>query len=95
MPFQIDATVQYVLGKPGNWWKQVTLEDYKIDSPYNTYINKGKPPAPISNPGLAAINAVINPMESDYLYYLHDGQGQIHLAKTYEEHLKNIVQYLK
>jgi UPF0755 protein len=95
MPFQIDATVQYALGKTGNWWPVVNKEDYKIDSPYNTYLNKGRPPAPICNPGLAAINAVINPEETEYLYYLHDSEGQIHLAKTYEEHLQNIKEYLK
>lgn len=95
MPFQIDATVQYVLGEPGNWWKKIKPEDYKIDSPYNTYINKGRPPAPISNPGLEAIKAVLNPEETEYLYYLHDNKRQIHLAKTYQEHLENIKKYLK
>jgi len=89
MPFEIDATIQYALGKPGNWWP----EDYKLDSPYNTYIHKGRPPTPICNPGLAAINAVINSEDSDYFYYLHDSEGQIHPAKTYEEHLKNIREY--
>jgi UPF0755 protein len=95
MPFQIDATIQYDLGGPGNWWPVVKPDDYKIDSPYNTYIHKGRPPTPICNPGLAAIDAVINSRDSEYLYYLHDSQGQIHLAKTYEEHLANIEQYLK
>jgi len=95
MPFQIDATIQYELGGPGNWWPVVKPDDYKIDSPYNTYIHKGRPPTPICNPGLAAIDAVINSQDSEYLYYLHDSQGQIHLAKTYEEHLANIEQYLK
>ncbi len=95
MPFQIDATIQYALGEPGNWWPIIKPEDYKIDSPYNTYIHKGRPPAPICNPGLAAISAVIHSEDSDYLYYLHDSEGQIHLAKTYEEHQKNIENYLK
>ena len=95
MPFQIDATIQYVLGEPGNWWPVITPDDYKIDSPYSTYTNKGRPPSPICNPGLAAINAVINSEKTEYLYYLHDSEGQIHLAKTYEEHLENIEQYLK
>ncbi|MFA5083982.1 MAG: endolytic transglycosylase MltG [Candidatus Paceibacterota bacterium] len=95
MPFQIDATVQYALGKPGNWWPKVKPEDYKTDSPYNTYAHQGRPPAPICNPGLAAIDAVVNPAETDYLYYLHDSAGQIHLAKTYKEHLDNIEKYLK
>ncbi len=95
MPFQIDATIQYALGDPGNWWPVIKPDDYKIDSPYNTYIHKGRPPSPICNPGLAAIDAVINSEESEYLYYLHDSEGIIHLAKTYEGHLQNIEKYLK
>lgn len=95
MPFQIDATVQYALGRPGNWWPTVKVSDYKLDSPYNTYVHKGRPPAPICNPGLAAIGAVVNSKDSKYFYYLHDGKGAIHFAETYEEHLKNIEKYLK
>ena len=95
MLFQIDATIQYELGGPENWWPVIRSEDYKFDSPYNTYLHKGRPPTPICNPGLAAIDSVINPEESEYFYYLHDGEGIIHLAKTYEEHLENIEKYLK
>jgi UPF0755 protein len=95
MPFQIDATVQYALGTTENWWPIIQKEDYNTDSSYNTYLHKGRPPFPICNPGLAAISAVINSEDNDYLYYLHDNQGQIHLAKTYQEHLQNIEQYLK
>jgi len=95
MPFQIDATIQYDLGGPGNWWPVIKPDDYKIDSPYNTYIYKERPPSPICNPGLAAIDAIINSEDSEYLYYLHDNEGVIHLAKTYEEHLQNIERYLK
>lgn len=95
MKFEIDATIQYALGEPGNWWPIIKPEDTKFDSPYNTYLYQGRPPAPICNPGLAAINAVINSEKSEYLYYLHDSEGQIHLAKTYEEHIANIERYLK
>ncbi len=95
MYFEIDATVQYALGEPGNWWPLITLEDYKVDSPYNTYLHQGRPPAPICNPGLAAIEAVVFPEETDYLYYLHDENGKIHPALTYEEHLENVDKYLK
>jgi len=95
MKFEIDATIQYALGEPGNWWPKIKPDDYKADSPYNTYLHKGRPPAPICNPGLTAIDAVINSEESEYLYYLHDSEGQIRLAKTYEEHLENIEKYLK
>ena len=95
MPLQIDASVQYALGKEGDWWPKVTTADYQTDSPYNTYTNKGKPSAPICNPGIAAMNAVVNSQDSDYLYYINDSSGQIHLAKTYQEQLDNINKYLK
>jgi UPF0755 protein len=95
MNFEIDATIQYALGKPGNWWPVIKVEDYKFDSPYNTYLYKGRPPTPICSPGLAAIEAVINPQDSEYFYYLHDSERQIHPAKTYEEHMANIEKYLK
>ena len=95
MKLEIDATVQYVLGKPGSWWDKVRPEDYKIESPYNTYFIQGRPAAPICNPGLAAMEAVVHSQDSEYLYYLHDSEGQIHLAKTYEEHKLNVEKYLK
>jgi len=94
MPLQVDATIQYIIGEPGNWWRPVTPEEYKIESPYNTYLHEGRPPAPICNPGLAAMEAVIHDQPSDYFYYLHDSEGQIHLAETYEEHQRNIEDYL-
>jgi len=95
MKFEIDATIQYALGEPGNWWPIIKPADYKLDSPYNTYLHEGRPPTPICNPGLVAIRAAIHPEETEYLYYLHDSEGQIHLAKTYEEHLENIEKFLK
>lgn len=95
MPLQIDSSIQYALGTEPNWWGKITVKDYQINSPYNTYTNKGKPKGPICSPGLAAINAIINPQVSDYLYYLHDASGQIHLAKTYQEQLNNMNQFLK
>lgn len=92
MPLQVDAPFAYLLGKES---KDLTKEDLATKSPYNTYINKGLPPAPINNPGLAAITAAIHPVSTPYLYYLHDKNGQIHYARTYEEHKKNITTYLK
>ena len=94
MPLEIDATIQYIVGEPGDWWPVVKPKDYKLDSPYNTYLHEGKTPAPISNPGLAAMEAVVHDQPSDYFYYLHDEDRQIHLAKTYKEHQENIRQYL-
>lgn len=95
MKLEVDATVQYARGKTeGGWWTPIKLEDKEIDSPYNTYMYKGIPPHPIANPGLDAIEAVLNPEETDCLYYLHDNNRQIHCAKTYEEHKANIEEYL-
>lgn len=97
-PLQVDATLQYALGyqqKEKTWWKkELTDEDKKVDSPYNTYLNPGLPPGPIANPGLEAIKAVVYPQITDYMYYLHDSAGAAHYAKTIEEHMDNIAKYL-
>ena len=99
MKLDIDATVQYVLGYQASeksWWKKdLTIEDLKIDSSYNTYINAGLPPKPIANPGLEAILAVVNAPDTDYLYYVSDSNGKIHPAKTIEEHNANVAKYVK
>ncbi len=94
---EIDATVQYARGNTGSgWWAPIKAEDIRlIDSAYNTYKNKGLPPTPIANPGIDAIEAVLNPLETDCYYYIHDPNRQIHCAKTLEEHKANIEQYLK
>lgn len=98
-PLQVDATIQYALGyqpETKTWWKKELFEtDKKIKSAYNTYLNPGLPPNPISNPGLASIKAVIFPRLSDYWYYLHDPEGNVHFAKTQEEHEQNIIKYLQ
>ena len=99
MPLQVDATLQYALGYQPfekTWWKkELTDDDKKINSPYNTYTNVGLPPAPIANPGLASITAAIYPATTDYLYYLHDKTGSAHYAKTVEDHDANIRKYLQ
>lgn len=97
MNLEIDATVQYARGKTDNgWWTPVTADEIRnIDSSYNTYKNKGLPPYPIGNPGLNAIEAVLHPIETECLYYIHDNNRQIHCAKTLEEHQANIDEYLK
>lgn len=92
----IDATIQYAKSKTdGAWWSVVTGADIRnIDSPYNTYKYSGLPPHPISNPSIAAIDAVLNPEETDCIFYLHDKNREIHCSVTYEEHLENIDKYL-
>jgi UPF0755 protein len=97
MKLDIDATVQYALGYQEDekrWWKKgLTLEDLKINSPYNTYRVAGLPPTPISNPGLASLNAVVNPTPSNYLYYITDPKGINHYAEDLEGHQENIRKY--
>lgn len=94
MKLQMDATLQYAKGnEEEGWWKEVNPEDKKIDSSYNTYLHVGLPPAPIANPGIAAIDAAYNPDKTECLFYLHDKKGKIHCSRTYEEHKKNIAVY--
>ena len=68
----------------------------EINSPYNTYENRGLPPGPICNPGLNAIKAAIYPEFTDYNYFLNrQDTGETIFSKTYEEHLRNKAKYLK
>lgn len=92
MPLQVDACFDYVLNKTSD---ELTAEDLTIDSPYNTYTHTGLPPTPIANPGLESIEAVLEPKETDYLYYLTGTDGTFHYAKTFEEHKKNKTRYLE
>ncbi len=94
MKLQVDATLQYAKGTEADgWWRQIGPKDKSLNSPYNTYTNKGLPPSAIANPGLAAIDAAYNPETTSCLYYLHDKNRNIHCAKTYEEHRTNIQRY--
>ncbi|MFZ2199966.1 MAG: endolytic transglycosylase MltG [Microgenomates group bacterium] len=94
-PLELDATVQYFLGKKAAWWPNTTLLDRKLKSPYNTYLNRGLPPGPICNPGLSSIRAAQNPKDSPYWFYLHDKNGTIHYGATLSEHNANIAKYIK
>ena len=75
MPLQIDSTIMYVLPEHKD---VLTVEDTKIDSPYNTYLNKGLPPTPIANPGLASIKATLSPASTQALYYALDAESGTH-----------------
>lgn len=92
MPLQLDASFQYFLNK--NTF-ELTKKDLRTDSPYNTYVYKGLPPGPITNPGLDSMEAALKPTLSNYWYYLSDKDSKIHYAETYAEHKKNISIYLK
>lgn len=92
---QVDATIQYAKGKIGTkWWAPVTVSEYKsVNSPYNTYLSPGLPPGPISNPGIESLKAAAKPQNTNFVYYIHDNNGQIRYAKTLEEHNANIRRY--
>lgn len=95
MKLQMDATLQYAKGsEEEGWWMRVNSSDKNINSPYNTYKQEGLPPSAIANPGLAALDAAYNPQKTSCMFYLHDKYRQIHCAKTYEEHKRNIKKYL-
>ena len=87
-----DATIGYITGRKGS--ARATLEETKINSPYNTYRYAGLPPGPISNPSLDAIMAAVEPADTDYLYFLSGSDGTAYFAKTLEEHIANREKYL-
>ena len=103
MALQIDATIQYAIANINcrqtvtkcDWWpSDITSQNLKINSPYNTYQRPGLPPAPIANPGFASLEAAVHPADTDYLYYVSDSAGNNHYAASLEGHLSNISEYL-
>ncbi|MEO0192604.1 MAG: endolytic transglycosylase MltG [candidate division WOR-3 bacterium] len=87
MPLASNSALGYVLGKNPAW---LTEEDLMIESPYNTYKRLGLPPTPICNPGLASIDAVLHPRETNYLYFVATREGKHLFSSTYEEHQRNV-----
>ncbi len=89
MRLEADPTVQYAKGS----WAVITVADYRSTiSPYNTYLNDGLPPGPISNPGLASLKAAQSPSEHDYIFFFH-AKGETHYSKTLAEHRSKVNQY--
>ncbi len=97
MYLESDVTVQYAKGydpQSGRWWPALSLEELRaVDSPYNTFLNPGLPPAPICSPGLASIQAVLAPAKTNYLFFHAKGDGSHAFAETFEEHLENQSKY--
>jgi UPF0755 protein len=86
MPLQIDATIQYALKRPK---ANLSLADLKVDSPYNSYENKGLPPGPICSPGKESLLAALNPANTSYLYYVLEANGKKHFfTKSYDDFLR-------
>jgi len=91
MKLDADPTIQYALGE----WRELSLDDLKLDSPYNTYLYPGLPPTPIANPGVAALEGAAKPADVPYFYFVakSDGTGGHAFAVTIEEHEANRVKY--
>lgn len=100
IPLGADPTIQFALAaNPRSvaqfgWWKrELTLDDLKVKSPYNTYTQLGLPPGPIDNPGLASLKAAAHPADTKYLYFVAKGDGSHAFAETFAEHQANIAKY--
>lgn len=85
MPLQADPTVRYVMEEQRS---RVLYRDLEIDSPYNTYQNRGLPPGPIASPGLASILAVLEPADVDYFFFVSRGDGTHQFTRTFNEHVR-------
>lgn len=90
MPLQSDATIQYIFKERK---KIVTYKDLEIDSPYNSYKNKGLPPTPIASPGIKSIEATLYPEKTEYLYFVAKMDGGNNYSTNYEDHLKYVKEY--
>jgi UPF0755 protein len=94
MRLQSDPTIVYgLVGGKGKLGRDLTRADIQKPTPYNTYVIDGLPPGPIANPGRAALEAVVNPPDTEYLYFVADGSGGHAFAKTLEEHNANVAKW--
>ncbi|REJ25267.1 MAG: endolytic transglycosylase MltG [Bacillaceae bacterium] len=91
MPLQTDPTVLYSLGKHK---ERVYYKDLEVNSPYNTYKNKGLPPGPIANAGKQSLDAVANPADTNYFYFLATKEGEVIFTKTLDEHNKEKAKHI-
>ncbi|MCX7835136.1 MAG: endolytic transglycosylase MltG [bacterium] len=86
IPLQACPTIQYIIPDGP---RRLLLKDLRIDSPYNTYLYKGLPPGPIGNPGKLALDAVLNPAKTNYLFFVSQGDGTHAFNETIEGHLQS------
>lgn len=104
MKLEADPTVQYQKDSNNypqiglisyDFWQKLEIGDLRgVQGPYNTYLHSGLPPAPICNPGLASIEAAVNPAQHDYYYFLHGSDGNIYFSKNEAEHNRKKAEYL-
>jgi UPF0755 protein len=91
MPLQADPTVQYAVQQAtGQRKTRLLYADYRVKSPYNTYLVRGLPPGPIGAPSRASIQAVLQPAQVPYLYFVAGAGGRHIFSRTYSEHLRAV-----
>ena len=83
MPLQADPTIRFGLNL---YHRRLFYKDLDKDHAYNTYTRKGLPPGPINSPGMASIQAALNPEDTEYLYFVADGTGKHIFSRTVREH---------
>lgn len=93
MPLACDATIIYAMKLLGTYKGNIRRSDLAMESPYNTYRNRGLPPGPIANPGTESLTAALRPADSSYLYYVSRNDGTHVFSKTYQEHEKAVDMY--
>lgn len=95
MLLNCDPTIIYMLVRRGEWNGNIQRKHFKIKDPYNSYMYRGMPPGPIANPGLASIQATLNPDTSDFLYFvgMNDGTGAHAFSRTLKEHNNKVNRY--
>jgi UPF0755 protein len=96
MPLQTDPTVIYgVTGGKGPLGRGLRKSELRKDTPWNTYVNRGLPPTPIANPGLASLQAALKPAATDFIFFVADGTGGHAFAVTLKDHNRNVAAWRK